>query len=363
MSPTNGIEWWSHGLSVPRWSAREAVQVEQLGFTGMTFNDSQCLGADPYVIMMAAAAVTSSLRLATAVTNPVTRHPSVTAAAAATLQAETKGRIVLGIGRGDSALAHVGLAPASVALFERYIVAVQRYLAGLPVEFDDLPSPADFTRKVAVLRMKGAPDRSRIEWLRAAVPRVPVAVTATGPRVISVAAHHADAIDFAVGADPHRVSWAIEIARRALNEYSRTTKVRLGAYVSVIVEEDRELARSVVAGEVASFARFSAMHGRPVGPGSSEDAQVLTALHSQYDMRHHFEYGSPQSRTIPAVFIDRYAIIGPPDYCIDRLTKLAELGITRFIVSTTPGGVDRQISSRFRSRFAHEVMPNVEATQ
>ena len=359
MSPSRNVEWWSHGLSVPRWSAREAVEVEKLGFTGLTFNDSQCLGADPYVTMMSAAAVTSSLRLATSVTNPVTRHPSVTAAAAATLQAETKGRITLGIGRGDSALAHLALAPASVELLEEYVVAVQRYLSGLPIEFDDLPTASEQVRHVSSLHMKGTPDYSKLEWLRPEVLKVPVTVTATGPRVISVGARHADGINFAVGADTERVAWAISIARQALKECGRTKDVDLGAYVSVLVEEDKDLARSLVAGEVASFARFSAMHGQPVGPKSADDAHVLSALHDRYDMKHHFQYGSPQSEVLPAAFIDRYAIVGSPGYCVDRLKALVELGITRFMVSTTPGGLDRQISARFRSRFAAEVLPNV----
>src|SRR6516225_11323458 len=48
----------------------------------------------------AAGAVTSRLGLATAATNPTTRHPIVTASYATTMHRLTSGRFTLGLGRG-----------------------------------------------------------------------------------------------------------------------------------------------------------------------------------------------------------------------------------------------------------------------
>ncbi len=61
-------------------------------------------------------------------TNSVTRHPAVTASAAMAVQEVADGRMVLGIGRGDSALAHLGRSPARFKSFERYVDVLQRYL-------------------------------------------------------------------------------------------------------------------------------------------------------------------------------------------------------------------------------------------
>jgi 5,10-methylenetetrahydromethanopterin reductase len=66
----------------------------------------------------------------------VTRHPAVLAGAMATLQVESGGRVVLGSGRGDSALAQAGFAPASLESFRRYLAAVQRYLRREDVPYD-----------------------------------------------------------------------------------------------------------------------------------------------------------------------------------------------------------------------------------
>lgn len=50
--------------------------------------------------MTACALNTSTIGLGTNVTNPVTRHPSVTACAIATVDEIANGRVVLGIGAG-----------------------------------------------------------------------------------------------------------------------------------------------------------------------------------------------------------------------------------------------------------------------
>src|ERR1044071_915848 len=114
------VEVWTMGIGLPGMAARQGERAEAAGFDGIAMVDSQNLAGDPYVALLAAARATSTLRLATGVTNPVTRHPAVTAAAIATVQGESGGRAVLGIGRGDSALAHLGHAPAPVPVFERY---------------------------------------------------------------------------------------------------------------------------------------------------------------------------------------------------------------------------------------------------
>src|SRR3954470_9743355 len=118
------VELWTSGISLPRYAAKHAARVEAAGYDGLLLVDSQNLAGDTYVALTACALATSTLQLATGVTNPFTRHPAATAAAIASVNAESGGRAVLGIGRGDSALAHLGRAPAGVGYFERYVRAV-----------------------------------------------------------------------------------------------------------------------------------------------------------------------------------------------------------------------------------------------
>ena len=347
----SGLELWTSGVGLPRSTVRQARQAEDEGWDGLGLVDSQNLAGDPFVSLAVAAQSTERLQLATAVTNPVTRHPAVMATAIATVQGESGGRAVLGIGRGDSSLAHLGLAPAPVAVFERFLVRLQGYLRGEELPFeesDELPSSA-------TLGMAGGPAASRLRWLRGDLPKVPVDVAATGPKVIEAAARLADRITFAVGASASRLGWALEVARSAGADLSAA-----GAYVPVLVHPDPEVARQLVSGAVGSYARFSVMHGRVAGPVSSpSQRERLEAVHDAYDMRAHFTQGSPQSKQLDDDLIDTFGIAGPASYCVERLQELAELGIRRVFVMGGGIGLDRDEAAAARGRFVADVLPRL----
>ena len=113
------MQLWTTGVASPRGSARTAKQLEDAGWAGFQVVDSQNLSGDPYVALALAATATTRLGLATGVTNTVTRHAAVTASSIGSVQRLSNGRAYLGIGRGDSALAHLGRGPARLASFER----------------------------------------------------------------------------------------------------------------------------------------------------------------------------------------------------------------------------------------------------
>src|SRR5260370_1314985 len=100
------LEFWRVGQTTPRAIKDDARRLEQSGWDGMVVADSQCVIGDSYVALAIAAQATSRIKIGVGVTNPVTRHPAVTAAAIAGIQELSGGRAVLGIGRGDSSLAH-----------------------------------------------------------------------------------------------------------------------------------------------------------------------------------------------------------------------------------------------------------------
>ena len=210
------MEVWLHSFPRPGTTVTTARAAEAAGYDGLLVADSQCLTADIWVELALAAAATERLGLGPGVTNPRTRHPAVTASAAATLAAESGDRVTIGFGRGDSALTQIGRQPTPAAEFERGLAALQGYLAGEPVEV------GGFAGKIAWLPREGE-------------PKVPVAVAATGPRVIAAGARLAEEVDFTVGAEEERLRWAVETARRAADEAGRETP-RLGAYIDVAAD-------------------------------------------------------------------------------------------------------------------------------
>jgi len=330
------IDVWLHAFAFAGRTAELARRVEGWGLDGMLVADSQNLNADVWIELALAAAATDRIGLGPGVTNPVTRHPAVTASAAATLQAETGGRAVLGLGRGDSALTQIGRRPVPAAELERAVVAIQGYLRGEEVEID------------------GA--RGSIHWLPdPELAKVPVAVAATGPHVIAVAAEHADQIDFTVGAEPERVRWAVETAREAGGDTPS-----LGAFVNCAVHPDRAAARDLVRGSVAILARF-ATEGAPPEGLSDVTRRGIERLGAAYDEARHGQAAAPAALELEDEFIDRFAVCGPADEVAERIAGLTALGLERVVV--VPGSLDADPAEVERSneRFASDVVPAVRS--
>jgi hypothetical protein len=75
-----GFFFWPY---TPEYTMRMARLGEELGFDPIGIADTPGNAMDPWVAMTLAASVTSRIRLARCVTNLVTRHPAITATAAA----------------------------------------------------------------------------------------------------------------------------------------------------------------------------------------------------------------------------------------------------------------------------------------
>lgn len=341
-------ELWAGQRPVPGRSRRLSPLREAEGWDGVAFTDSPALSGDPFVAIALAASVTSSIQLSVSVTNPVTRHPAVVAATVASLHAESGGRVSLGVGRGDSALAHIGQAPASVGQLDAFIVSVQTLLRGQDVEFDE-PTRGGRAFADRVVHAD-RPSVTRLRWLPEArlSGKPPVYVVGTGPRVLRVGAKVADRVTLAVGADPSRVRWGVETARAACPE------VPVGAYVNVVVDTDVERALRHAAGRIAVFARFAAMHGTTTGPADAETQRVTQNAARSYQLTRHSSVTGAQAATITPAFARTFAIIGAPGHCVARLLELAALGVDRFhVVGPGPGAY----GSASRELFVRHVLP------
>lgn len=360
------MELWRNVTSSPRHAVRLATEAERDGWDGIGVVDSQNLAGDCWVALAAMATSTSSIKLGTGVTNPVTRHPAVTAAAAQSVNVLSSidgvGRFTLGIGRGDSALAHLGRAPASVAVLERYLAALRGYLHGDGVGFDELDFHESVAPDVATLGLADTPERSRLVWRRDTHPIAPVEVAASGPRVIGAAALGADRVMFAIGADLDRLRWGMDVARQARHEAGLDPDgIAFGAYVTVVPHDEPGVARALAEGGLTTFARFSVMHGSVQGPVSDHQREVLERLHSAYDMKHHTRAGSDQTKVLTPEFIDDYAAVGDVDRCVEKLIEIAGLGIDKVIVVGSSAGSDRADAARADELTVRRVIPAVQS--
>lgn len=344
-------EIWTTGIPDPRSIARHAKAAEDAGWDGFAVVDSQNLTADSWVGLTVAAQATETIGLGTAVTNPVTRLPAVTACAAASVHLVSGGRVTIGIGRGDSALSHLGRAPASVAALDRYLKVLQAYLRREEVDFADLGLGSDVAPDVDALNLKTRAMDSRVHIVPDDLPKVIVEVSSTGPKVIESAARRADRVMLAVGADPARIQWGIDTAK-AVNP-----NVRIGAFINCVADDDLETACALIRGGMSTFTRFSTMHGTPTGPVDEVERETMAKLIETYDMTMHTRADSRQADVLTPEFIQRFGVVGPPDACADKLNDLIAMGLDKVIIVGPSLGADRDKALAAMARFPQEVLP------
>ena len=333
------LELWTNmgggQYSDPLAVAELAVQGEAEGWDGCTVVDSQCISVDPYVTLALCAERTRRLKLSTGVSNPLTRHPAVTASAMATLQRASNGRAVLGIGRGDSALAYLGASPMPIGEFEHALSVIQRYLKG---EMVDLETAADMLvgaeKGYKNLSIGTAPPGSWLKWLPEDHQKVPLDVAVTGPKAIGIAARVADQVTCVMGADPQRLKWALDTANRVAEEAGRDpAELSFGTWLIVRPHDDINIARQLAEGHVSGMSRFLILNKKVVGPTSDKERATLERVAQSYDMKTHTQ-GGAQAEALDPAFIDAFAVVGSAAHCVERIQEIASLGIDRIFFSS-----------------------------
>jgi len=93
---------------------------------------------------------------------------------------------MIGIGRGGSSLCNIGVKPAKPDLFRKYIEDVQNYLSG------------------DVLNKNGYDSQLRC-LVGSELPKVPLDVAATSPKIIAMGAELGEHVSFSLGADAERI--------------------------------------------------------------------------------------------------------------------------------------------------------------
>ena len=120
---------------------------------------------------------------------------------------------------------------------------------------------------------------------------------------------------------------------------------------------DRRIAIEMIAGTIASIARFSVMHGRPLGPMSDAVRQSLLEIHRVYDMNKHARRGA-HTAALTDELIDTFTIAGPAEHCVERLLALRALGITKFhLLAADWRNLDPALQEHVRKSLAQDVLP------
>jgi 5,10-methylenetetrahydromethanopterin reductase len=300
----------------PNQSPAEIVETgklaDELGFATLWMLDSHLLFWEVYTLFGALAVSTKRIGLGTAVTNPLTRHPTVTASAFATLAALSGGRATLGISVGDSALKAMNLEIAKVATLAETVKQCRGLLAGAEAAF----GPG----KIAKLRNAGPP--------------VPIHIAATGPRMLKLAGEIADGVILMNGVAPPLIQAAIDIVREAEKAAGRnegTTRIAVWAachpdYNAVKFNVARAVLRKIP------------------GPIDTLTRTVAAKVSTAYSYAQHGNAEADFAHLIPDELVPRFAFSGSVEAISAQIDALQRLGTDEVILAIpfAPGIASRE---------------------
>ena len=329
----------SFGVTVlpdPPWQrVVELMQLaERSGFEyGWTY-DSHVLWQECYPLLTLVAMNTEKLKLGLNVTNPGTREPTVTASAFATLQDISGGRMIMGIGRGDSARRVIGYKPVKVAEFEESCRMIKELMNGRAVHWNGVDV--------------------ELEWAKSR-PEIPLYVAGYGPKVLAIAGRIADGVIIQL-ADPDIVEWIVGRVRAGAEEAGRDpSEVQVVACAPAHVSDDLESARE----QVRWFPAMVSNHVMDL-LSKYDKAQLPASLTSfvaqwereNYDYSEHSRVGAKHGEFVSDETCERFCILGPPEAHIEKLRRLEAAGVDQWNIYLMTSGQEETLEA-----YGRDIIP------
>jgi probable F420-dependent oxidoreductase len=307
--------------------------AEKHGFDyGWTY-DSHVLWHESTPLLTLAAERTKTMKLGHFVTNPGTREPTVLASMYATLHVISGGRMVMGIGRGDSARRVVGLKPVKVAEFEESCRMIRDFMNGRTVRWNE----KDLT----------------LEWALKE-PEIPLYVAGYGPKALAVAGRVSDGVIIQL-ADPVIIEWIMATARKAAEEAGRdpdTLECIVGApsHVTGDLADARD--------QVRWFPAMVSNHVMDLIERYGWDSEIPKELTDYvkarkfYDYKDHSRVGAKHGEFVSDEICDRFCVIGSSEQCADKLRELERVGVDQFNIYLMTHGQEETLGA-----YGKEIIP------
>src|SRR5213596_3520170 len=247
----------------------------------------------------------------------------------------SNGRMVMGIGRGDSSRRVVGLKPVRVAEFEARLRMIKDLMNGRKVEWNE--------------------KELQLEWVRDELPEIPLQVAGYGPRALGVAGRVGDGVIIQL-ADPQIIQWIMETARRAAEEAGRDPAalqciVCAPSHVTDNLAEAREQVRwfpAMVSNHVMDLIER-------YGEDSEEIPSALTDFvkaRKFYDYSEHSRVGAKHGEFVTDEICDRFCVLGTSEQVTKKLRELESIGVDQFDIYLMTKGADETLDA-----YGKEIIP------
>jgi 5,10-methylenetetrahydromethanopterin reductase len=342
-----------------------AVLAEQLGYCDLWVADSQMLWSDCYATMALMAARTRRIRIGTGVAVAGSRPAAVTAAAHATINRLAPGRVFCGIGTGNTAMRIMGHKPISIAEFDDHLAALRGLLDGRETAVE--------WRGRTALTQHLMPNTGFVSF----TPRIPLYVSAFGPKATALAARHGDGLITSVPpqADAVRAMWGrLDGAAAATGRLLDRSEFLTATLTTMVVLEPGERVDSQRVKDDAGAFAISSLHylyeqwrqfgRRPPGHlgGVWDDYVAMLAevpeerLHLRIHQGHNCWVLPEEERFVTAELLDTTCMIGTADELARRVSALDEAGLGQIVLLPPLAAKERVLTD-----VATKVIPLVTA--
>lgn len=273
----------------------------------------EIMGTDAFTVLAAAAPLTQRIRLGTGIVPIYTRTPTTLAMTAATLDALSHGRAILGLGVSSEIIigAWHGLPfPKPLGAMRECIDIIRRILRNERVNVDG--------------------QHFRVHNLRPNVPvpperTIPLYIGALNPGMLRLAGEIADGVILNWIPAAH-VGRAIDaIATGAQRAGRRLADIDIACYIRTCVTADLAAAQQWMRRELTGYAIVEAYHAYFTACGFGAESTACRTAWQQGDRA-----GARQC--ISDAMVQTMAAIGDPDTCRAHLTAYVEAGVTLPIV-------------------------------
>jgi probable F420-dependent oxidoreductase len=313
----------------------ELVQLsEKHGFEYAWTYDSHILWQESYATLPVVADRTERIKLGHFVTNPGIRDATITASWYATMQDLSNGRMVMGIGRGDSSRRVVGLKPVKVADFEARCAMMKELMNGRKVAWND--------------------KELELTWVRSELPEIEMWIAGYGPKALAVAGRVGDGVIIQL-ADPQIIQWIMDTARKSAEEAGRdpsALKCIVGAPSKVT--DDLPKARE----EVRWFPAMVSNHVMDLIEKYGFESEIPAALTDYvkarkfYDYKDHSRVGAAHGEFVTDEIAERFTVIGNVEECVAKLRELESVGVDQFNIYLMTHGQEETLAA-----YGDEIIP------
>ncbi len=324
-----GFFFWPY---TPEYTARMVRLGEDLGYDLVGVADTPGNAMDLWVAMTLAAGASRRVRLASCVTNLSTRHPAVTASAAASVDAVAGGRTILGVGAGHSGVANVGGAPARAGSLREGLTYLRALLAGE--------------------RASWAGASSQLTWARRPVP---VYAAASGPGALRAAGAVADGVFINYGLQREHVTRAETLAREGASQVGREVRDVDTWWVACLDCDQRRETAFEKLGNILGFVAAYVLGADPGGRGVPRElvAPVREMRATYTTKQRDMDPGLIKRLGLFDYLRQRLAVAGTPEDCVEQARAAVAAG-ARQLMFTVSLATDPE---RTVELFGREVLP------